>query len=135
MDPMLDLIILINSLATELFFDKTYLDGEDLFQRGCCYELYLIINSILPETELLIHRDKDHVVIKYKNKIYDSKGLVTDIDDYGEINDLDNIYIEEFYGLHYRHLHVAENIINELYTINIEDLLNKFKNNNKKKID
>lgn len=127
MEAMLELIELINSLATELFYDKTYIDGKELFQRGCCYELFLIINKIIPEAELLICKNKNHVAIKYEDTLYDSKGIIQNQNDYKTPTRYDYYFIEENFGLSYKHLHIKENIINEIETINIKDILEKFK--------
>ena len=118
------LIEFINDLATDLFYEKTLLFGKDLFQRGACYELFLIINHLIKDTELYIHKTKNHVVIKYGKELYDSTGKINNKNEYRQVEKDDLKYINEYFGEGYRYLKIKDTLLNELDKIDISFLLN-----------
>lgn len=122
---MEDLIIFINDLATDLFYEKTFLLGKDLFQRGACYELFLIINSLEKDTTLYIHKYHNHVAIKHKNKLYDSTGEIENKEEYRPVTKDDMIYIDEYFGESYRHLNIKDKMLKELDKINIKEVIKR----------
>lgn len=130
---MEELITFINDLATDLFYEKTYLLGKDLFQRGACYELFLIINSIEKGTRLRIHKTRNHVAFEYENELYDSTGQLDNKDDYRTPTKDDISFINEYFGESYRHLNIKETMLRELEIINIKEIRKRF-NNKKQKV-
>ena len=122
---MENLITFINDLATDLFYEETFLLGKDLFQRGACYELFLIINSIEKDTTLHIHKSRNHVAIKHNDKLYDSTGEIQKKDDYRPVTDDDLSFIKEYYGEAYRHLNIKDKMLEELDKINIKEIIKR----------
>lgn len=126
------LIEFINDLATDLFYEKTLLFGKDLFQRGACYELFLIIQSIEKDIKLYIHKKHNHVTFEYKGELYDSTGQIQNKDDYRLPTNDDINFINEYFGEAYKFLKIKETMIKELEIINIKEIRKKFSNQKQK---
>lgn len=116
------LIGFINDLATDLFYDKVYINGEDLFKSGGCYEFYKIIRHYVPSIELVIHKSIDHVAFLYNGDIYDASGKV-DSSLYRKLTKEDVDYISEYFGNGVSNLHLSETILSEIKLCNIEDTI------------
>ena len=61
---------------------------EIIFKNGGCYQFYLLIKKLYPESEAYINSEKDHVVIKYQGKFYDITGII-DNNNYVKMTDSD----------------------------------------------
>ena len=125
MDYIEELITIINDIATNLFYEETGIKGSLLFQIGGCYELYLILSKITNNTTLYINRDKEHVVTKYKNRLYDSGGRIIYPEEYTKATIEDYIYVEKNFGKAFEHLHISESVLEELSKKDINELLEK----------
>lgn len=49
---------------------------EHIYMRGGCYQFYIILKSIYPESLPYIHQDKDHVATKLFGNLYDIRGEI-----------------------------------------------------------
>lgn len=122
---MEQLITIINDIATELFYEETQLKGSLLFQLGGCYELYLILSKITNDTTLYKNKEREHVVTRYKNRLYDSGGRILYPEEYRKATIEDYLFIEKYYGKTFEHLHIAESVLEELSKRDINELLEK----------
>lgn len=53
---------------------------EDIFLKGSCLNLYLILRNIFPEA--VPYYNSDHIITKIDDRFYDIKGTVLDNKDY-----------------------------------------------------
>ena len=103
-------------------FIGTKFNAKMYFINGGCYELYKIVKHYYPNTKCVITKTNDHCAILYENKIYDAKGVRTDVENFkiANINDIE--YMDNYFGLHINTLE-APNLIKELNDCNIEKRL------------
>lgn len=128
MNEMEMLINFINDLATDLYYERLYVDGKFLFLNGGCLNLVKIIQTYVPypTTQIYLKNDLEHCAIKYKNELYDATGKIIDYENYKLATPEDLLYMEDRFGNHLEYLHIYETIINELSMINISHIMDKF---------
>ena len=118
-------ISFLNDLATDLFYDITNAYGEQLFQRGACYEFAKIIKHYIPEATIYMSKDHYHCAVKIDDTLYDSKGVITNPQDFYEADEEDYDHMENTFGLELKYLNIAETIIEEMKECNIESIIKK----------
>ena len=116
-------ITFINDVATDLFYDKFYINGRDLFLRGGCYEFYKIVKHFEPSIELYIHKSIDHCAFLFNGSLYDSTGIISDTNMYRKANSVDLSYIEEYFGASFINLHLSSVIVDEIENANIKQFV------------
>ena len=52
----------------------SFIGSQQVYTEGSCFQFYLILKSIFPETECYF--DEDHAITKIDNKFYDITGEV-----------------------------------------------------------
>ena len=62
------------TLINELRETDRYI--QSIFMRGGCYKFHLFLKVIFPKSKPYIHIDKDHIVTKIDNELYDIKGKI-----------------------------------------------------------
>jgi hypothetical protein len=61
---------LINALReTDLYI-------HDIFMMGSCYRFHLFLKELYPDSKPFMHADRDHVVSKIGDKLYDITGEI-----------------------------------------------------------
>jgi hypothetical protein len=63
-------LLLVNSLR------KTDRYIENIFMQGGCYQFHLFLKNIFPDAIPFIHKDKDHIVSKIGNNLFDITGII-----------------------------------------------------------
>lgn len=69
-------LLLVDSLR------KTDRYIESIFMQGSCYQFHLFLKNIFPDAKPFIHKDKDHIVSKIGNKLFDITGIVENENEY-----------------------------------------------------
>jgi len=65
---------ILNFINTLRMSDK-YI--ESIYTQGGCYQFYLVLKSIFPESIPFFNSKKDHIVTKIDDIYYDIKGVYT----------------------------------------------------------
>lgn len=60
----------------------------DVFSKGSCINLFMILRSIYPES--IPYHNIDHVITKIDSNFYDINGAVIDTRGYMKLNDFSN---------------------------------------------
>ncbi|HPF83550.1 MAG TPA: hypothetical protein PLV83_05260 [Bacilli bacterium] len=97
-------------------------DAKYYFLHGGCYELYKIIKNYFPDVICMVSKDLLHCASKYKGIIYDSTGIITDVDNYREATLEDIRSMENFFGLGIKNLE-SKKIIDDIEECNIRGRL------------
>ena len=80
---------------------------EAIYTEGGCYQFHLILKHLFPSSEPWINASRDHVVTKYKGKLYDITGEVKN-GRYTEMNDIDIIRSEGWSFCRTKALQISE---------------------------
>ncbi len=118
------LISFINDLTNDLFYDKFFCDATLVYTAGGCYEYAKIIKKIVPACEIYVSYNKQHCIIKYDGKFYDTLGEVTkDIDQYKKAEQDDIYYMEDNFGGNLKQFKLYDTIIDEISNIDMQSIL------------
>ena len=72
-------LLLVNSLRET----DNYI--ESIFTKGGCYQFYLFLKNIYPDAIPFIHKNKDHIVSKIEDKLFDITGIIEDKKEYSPL--------------------------------------------------
>jgi len=69
-------LLLVNSLR------KTDRYIQSIFMQGGCYQFHLFLKNIFTDAIPFIHKNKDHIVSKIGNKLFDITGIIENENEY-----------------------------------------------------
>lgn len=107
-------IVFVNDLTTEIFYERLRCNGEYLYQNGACYEFVKIMKEYFDIDNILLDKNFGHCAFEYKNKYYDSNGIIDNMEDYFKVDNDDMLYIMDRFGGHLFSYHIYETIVDEI---------------------
>ena len=73
----------ISTFITELRNTDRYI--QHIYTEGSCYKLYVLLSKMYKGTIPYISKNKNHIIIRYRNVYYDINGKVDNIDGYTKL--------------------------------------------------
>ena len=58
---------------------------ESIFMQGGCYQFHLFLKTIFPDAIPFIHKNKDHIISKIGNKLFDITGIIENENEYSPL--------------------------------------------------
>ena len=101
MNPICNFIEFINDLTNDEFSSTLeYIPSKVYFKNGGCYELVKTLQHFLPDSGVYLSNDFNHCAFFYKGILYDTDGIIEDINEFHPATEEDLIYLndESFYG-------------------------------------
>ena len=107
----------------DFFYNNPQITSKDYFLNGGCYILYKIVKHYYPDVKCMVKLSLDHCVIYYDGQIVDASLQELDINDYRFANEIDFIYMEEFFGTIEKIIESSKSVIDEIELCNVKGIL------------
>lgn len=110
------LIKAIIKITNQIYYQDSFINSQEIYLWGGCYELIKIIQEFYPDIIIWIDNVDRHCAFEFEGQLYDANGLIEKNRSlYRKADEKDIKWMENLFGKQVKGMQLFENVTKKMY--------------------